>query len=681
MSDSFKYCFRFCCDPGFNDIREISALQRFTEEARIDNVMVFANVEEINTGHMSFEEQEAYLALIKKVQEVMTPKGITVSINHWHTLMHADLGKKLRKGQNFHLMTDPFGNTAELCVCPLCEEWKSYITEIYARYAALHPEVLWVEDDFRLHNHAPLIWGGCFCGEHMKLYSDLAGKELTREEFVAGILETGGVHPYRKIWLDVSRQTMIENARLIGDTVHSISDRTKVGLMSSVPQVHAAEGRDWAGILNALAGDTAPVDRVHLPGYIEASPSVYMMNFNGISMLNRALVPPETEIYPELENFPYSRFTKSRRFTRFQLLAAMPLNMKGVTIDLYDLNGNGIVWEENYQQTLCDVKDYLNRLTDLGVFKQKAIGIRVMYNQDSSYTLFTREGIAVEELYPRETFFGSLLPSFGIPFVYCSDMSLTGEIVAISGQYLRNLNEKQIRHLFENNFVILDGEAAFTLHNLKLGELARIKNIRWMKQNEGEYAFEQVINGKSYCGMENARASALLLCSDAAAIDYSEGAEHITGLYDSYRRLNAPGCTLARENVLVFPFGGFDSYMEIPRMLLNNIRQAIMQDIVAKAGARFGGCPFVIGDPYVIPYCYRVEEGIAIYLVNASTDGLDRVRLYMGNSEVHRAYAFSSKEGNEREIEFCVTGDILELELSIDSFEAALVTLHIKEYK
>jgi hypothetical protein len=661
-------------------MREISALQRFVEEARIDDVMVFANVEEINTGHMSFEEQDTYLALIKKVQEVLNPKGITTSINHWHTLMHADLGKKLREGQNFRLMVDPLGNRAELCVCPLCEEWKRYIAEIYARYAALQPEVLWVEDDFRLHNHAPLIWGGCFCEEHMRIYSDLAGKELTREEFVAGILEPGGVHPYRKIWLDVSRKTMIENARLIGDVVHSVSGSIKVGLMSSAPQDHAAEGRDWAGILRGLAGDNVPVDRIHLPGYIESSPSVYMMNFNGVSMLTRALVPPETEIYPELENFPYSRFTKSRRFTRFQLLASMPLNLSGVTIDLYDLNGNGIVWEENYQKTLRDVKDYLNCLTELGVFKCKAIGIRIMYSPDSSYNIFTCEGKAMEELYPQEVFFGSLFSAFGIPFAYCSDPSLTGDIVAVSGQYFRNLDAEQIRHLFMHNFVILDGEAAFTLYDLKLGELANIKNVRWMKQNEGEYAFEQVVNGKSYCGMEDARASALLLCSDAIAVDYGEGAEHITGLYDSYRRLRAPGCTIANENVLVYPFGGFEGFSEMPRMLLNNIRQAVIQDVVAKAGERFNWCPFVVGDPYVIPYCYRIEGGIALYLVNAATDGLDRVRLHMGNHEIGKAYAFGSKDGREREIGIHKSKDIVELELSIDSMEAALVTLYNKEY-
>ena len=54
-------------------------------------------------------------------------------------------------------------------------------------------------------------------------------------------------------------------------------------------------------------------------------------------MLTRAMLPSETEVYPELENFPFSLFSKSRRFTRFQLLSALPLDLAGITIDLYDL--------------------------------------------------------------------------------------------------------------------------------------------------------------------------------------------------------------------------------------------------------------------------------------------------------------------------------------------------------
>ena len=51
--------------------------------------------------------------------------------------------------------------------CNMDEAWQDYFVKLYARYAAFRPNILWVEDDFRLHNHDPLLWGGCFCPAHM----------------------------------------------------------------------------------------------------------------------------------------------------------------------------------------------------------------------------------------------------------------------------------------------------------------------------------------------------------------------------------------------------------------------------------------------------------------------------------------------------------------------------------
>ena len=120
MSDPFRYIFRFCCDPGFNDEAELQALKRYVREARIDDVAVFANVQELNTGHMTREEQDVYLRLMERVRDLLSGMGVTFSINHWHSVMHADLGKRMDPALDFRPMVDVEGNEAALCVCPLC---------------------------------------------------------------------------------------------------------------------------------------------------------------------------------------------------------------------------------------------------------------------------------------------------------------------------------------------------------------------------------------------------------------------------------------------------------------------------------------------------------------------------------------------------------------------------------
>ncbi|MCW5951037.1 MAG: hypothetical protein KIT69_02095 [Propionibacteriaceae bacterium] len=185
---SYLYSLRLSLDPGWTDEVGLAVLPELIEAGRIDDVMVFANVEELNTGHTDAGERVRYRDLAERVAEVATRAGATMSINPWHTLMHGDYGKELAPGQDFRLMVDPSGRTASLAVCPRDPAWREYIAGLYAYYAAARPRFLWVEDDFRYHNHAPLEWGGCFCEEHLAEFSRRAGRPLSREEFVAGML-------------------------------------------------------------------------------------------------------------------------------------------------------------------------------------------------------------------------------------------------------------------------------------------------------------------------------------------------------------------------------------------------------------------------------------------------------------------------------------------------------------
>ena len=125
MSDPFRYIFRFCCDPGFNDEAEMQALKRYVREAHIDDVAVFANVQELNTGHMTREEQDVYLRLMERVRDLLSGMGVTFSINHWHSVMHADLGKRMDPALDFRPMVDvvrlpPVREVAKAHRRPLC---------------------------------------------------------------------------------------------------------------------------------------------------------------------------------------------------------------------------------------------------------------------------------------------------------------------------------------------------------------------------------------------------------------------------------------------------------------------------------------------------------------------------------------------------------------------------------
>jgi hypothetical protein len=146
--------------------------------------MLFINAEEYNVGHMTIEEAKPWLATMKKAKAAFEKEGISVSLNPWMEIGHLDRCRPLKEGQNFVTMVDYDGNQATMVACPLCENWKKYFLSYYQYIIQeLEPEVVWVEDDFRLHNHGDLRFGGCFCDLHMKEYNKRLGTNYTRQEF------------------------------------------------------------------------------------------------------------------------------------------------------------------------------------------------------------------------------------------------------------------------------------------------------------------------------------------------------------------------------------------------------------------------------------------------------------------------------------------------------------------
>ncbi len=399
--------------------------------------------------------------------------------------------------------------------------------------------------------------------------------------------------------------------------------------MSSVPYVHSAEGRNWKSLLLALGGEkNPPVSRIHLPAYQELVPSKYLQAFHMVSYVNRALLAPETLVYPELENYPYSRFSKSRAFTRFQLLSSLALNLSGMTIDLFDLNGRGIIEQDSYQTMLREVKPVLSAMNASGAFSARRLGVCVLVDERASYALHTKEGARMEELYPEEVFWAGLLPAMGVPMYIGTSPEDTRGVAAVSGQYFRNLAQEQIERLFAENFVLLSGDALETLIDLGLGHLAGVAGVCWMKQNSGAYTFEQATNGRLYTGVPNARASCVISGSDALDVSYLPGAEieEYSALYDS----SGPQIALpnrCKRRMLIYPFGRFAGPRDSAECCSGRAAE-ILQDVLNRSGAlpRRWSAKSVSR-----AYAFPTQCGVP-YLVNCSLDAVARRSPFFGQT-------------------------------------------------
>lgn len=559
----FQYSLRYSMDYRTNTKEKDDKLLSFCENGMIDNVTFFMNSEEINAGHLTAQATQLWLDAIKKLSDRLAEIEVSTSLNPFSTIMHSDRGQIINPEIGFEPLVGMDGTKAQSMGCPADPKWRNYLADRYAQYATLHPRELWLEDDFRHFNHSPLKLA-CFCNLHMKIYREKLGENITRKKFVEAIFQSGEPTPERKVYLDTARQEMIDTAAQLEKRVHEVSPETNLALMTSFPDWHALEGRDWQNLFDKLSGSDHPfVVRPHLPAYNEIAPLKYSRTFEDYTRTTAAYLGSKAVLYPELENYMYSPFAKSLKFTQFQLETTPLVGAKGILMNLFDMNGNGINDDYHYAKMLADSKPFLNEITSRNLQMEQTRGINVLVDQDSSYTLQTTSP-DLKGLLPHETNWAALLSAFGFSTTitaYTNDLHLEQQILAISGQFFRNLTPDQIEQLIRDNVVLLDGESVQVILDKGLGDLLHIKNATWHPVRSGYQTFEAA-DGHTVEGVENPRISMLQHTGDYLQIDYQPDSEVEvwSHAYNEFDQKLGDVMTMIDGHILVMPMNADPKY-------------------------------------------------------------------------------------------------------------------------
>ena len=113
--------------------------------------------EEFFLGHVTLDEIKPWVDVIKQATKVLRENNIGVSLHHWIGFGHLDRGIGLKPNQNFKTMVDFNGKQSISVACPLDKNWQTHFRALLGYLVKeVQPDYYWVEDDFRLHNHAPL---------------------------------------------------------------------------------------------------------------------------------------------------------------------------------------------------------------------------------------------------------------------------------------------------------------------------------------------------------------------------------------------------------------------------------------------------------------------------------------------------------------------------------------------
>ena len=221
----YEYMPRITIIPGKYEKERIDEAVRCCKKYGYDEIMFFINGENLFQGFMKKEDIKPLVETIKRAKAELDKIGVKTSINPWTSLGHGERGKLGLAKDHFKKMVGDKGFENPLNPCPLDEEFLDYLGDYFCYIAEeTKPNMIWVEDDFRLNhglNRQGNEWGsGCFCPEHMKLYSAHIGREVTIDEMRVGMAKNLENGAFRKAFFDVNRKVMNDFAVGLGESVH-----------------------------------------------------------------------------------------------------------------------------------------------------------------------------------------------------------------------------------------------------------------------------------------------------------------------------------------------------------------------------------------------------------------------------------------------------------------------------
>lgn len=641
MNNSYRYTLRLAVDKNVYTAEKKQRLIDFVKKAHISDVAFFLNQEELSDTHITLDKAKELIKNVDEISQSLKELGVTISLNPWTTMNHSDRGISIKPELDIKPMVNYQGVTSLSMACPGYSGWADYISDIYAIWASIHPHELWLEDDFRHYKNAPFKLG-CFCDDHMKQYNDILQTDLSREEFVHKMF-TGGENIYRDAYLQVARKEIFHVAHMIEQKVHAVSPTTTLGLMSSWPEVHALEGRDWQKLLDLMSGeDTPAVSRPHLPAYNEVSPQQYARDFEKYTVATRTEVGDRHKIYPEMESFLYSPYAKSNKFTQFQLDTTSLVHADGVLLNMFSMMGDGINPTYRYDALLDDDKEFLDFLYSHGVDIEQRGGVIVPMNQDVVKTKIDEEG-TLEGLVASQTQWLELLSTMGIatkPLNYI-DQEIKNKCVAVTGNFLNTLSDEQITQLLTRNFVLLDGDAVVILNNRHLLNLINATSIEVLKNRSGRQSFEQ-FDDTTISGISDPRITMLTHTGDYVRIQYQSQVKVHSHAYDRFENNLGP-VTVSDDKFYILPmtdspkYGWQAQYTDIRE---GDIKHFFEEQLSVPHLVNMYNCKMVID-----------EAQTQMIVSNWSIDNVDGINFFLKDRSVKQVSITYRDENNQMQNE------------------------------
>lgn len=471
--------------------RRFDELLAFCKETQTQSVMFYVSLDPNfyympDTLAYTRQTRDELLPYIEKLKQA----GISYQINYQNLIGSISGGADFSKQLGYEPLVDYKGYFAGGVACPLGKNFRKIAAEKLRIWAATNPDIFWLDDDLRMHNHGSPHFGRkegwyvdnfCFCDEHIRLFNKKLGKNYTRAEIVSGILQEGEPTQMRRDYLTFMNETTTEFAAWIEQTIHSVSPNVRIAQMTSAPDSHSTENRNWGDFLSALSGKHSAIVRPHYGPYRESLPRDFVSCYKVLaqSICNmRETYKNHIDFCPEIENTRFTVWAKSARATAFQLMLSAFMGCNNITLSLYDLDGCSLNDEPSYKEMLIKNKSKLDFLAELPLDQAKSLGVIIPTSGEAGMRYRLKNGENYAQLTGFKRYIENYFLQAGIPCQYRSIQELEGQgVVALDGYTAGFLSDEEIIKLLGGN-VFLEGAAMEELLSRGFGQYIGVEKVQ-----------------------------------------------------------------------------------------------------------------------------------------------------------------------------------------------------------
>ncbi len=471
---NYRYFLPYAPEWGSEELcnQRLDELVEYCKAAKLDAVQFFVNTLPA-TCYMPAHNAAEQAHRAKWMREVVAPTlrgiGVSYQLNLQMLMGATTCGLDMRDEYEWEYLVSEYGDQNLGCACPIGPKFRKIMGEMLRLWAWTDPDVIWVDDDFRMHNHGSMLGSPdyyCYCDLHLDAFAQRAGKRYSREELLAETLKIGEPTQLRLQWLDFLGDSMIECADWIKREVQGENPRTRLALMTSCPEVHAAEGRKWKEFLTALCEPYAPMTRPMGGIYtannapVKALACTYDYMHQSLEVLENTIGKGITDNGIEIENTRFTTWSKSVSCTQFQMTVSQLCGCTQATLSLNDLEGSPIMEEPTCVSMLTDIRPRLQSLVDLNLNDWKALGVSLLLDQNAARKVQIDEPEGYGALASGRTW-PQILLEMGIPCKYVTPSQAAGsaDVIALDRYSAWLPSDSELEKMLSGN-VFLDGAAA-----------------------------------------------------------------------------------------------------------------------------------------------------------------------------------------------------------------------------